>query len=519
MCCPQLQALMVNGCSLVPGAQFESKEEFFVFSSGSGGFTGNDIIFDYDPSNNQITPVNNDINTGANPCGIKSGAGAAAYAGLLGACGLTSVFTPPPSEEIPPGVIVIVMTSSGSSYPYSFGALCSTGATVYLYASTCSRTQGAFSNSNTNAGTKTYTLNINGAGCASSTISYSVPYASDANGTYIYNGAFGNDGCAAPPVDLGPLPPAPTIQVSDPCDGADLVLTASPASFDSYIWTLNNLNVSPQMGNTLTIPNADLSDLGPYSVRGVQSCATSESTQITIAPADLPIGNSVIETPVIELGVGNEICVGQPFVLQIDNADDPTATYVWEFPDGTIQNGNFVLARGLATAAMSGTYYVYLDAGACQSPLGELLVNVSTGDPVELQSPINLCEADYSGITFNLEDLIVGNPISGIWNVDGIDQIDSDFNPASYSGQTVDIIFQPLGSCASDSDPTQITVAALTLVQINEPATECASETNYDLSDLLDDPTIDGTWTINGNNVNDIIDLGGYVGNNDLLKY
>ena len=488
MNCPQLEAIMIDGCGPVEGPG-----EFFMFTSGCGGFTANDIEFDFDPNNNIGGAVGNDINLGASPCTL----GSSNPADAIGCNPLTQVFFPSPNEVIPAGVIVVVYTSAGSAPFYNFSSICGQGVPVYVYRSNCNRGAfGAFSNGASN-GLRTYTLSVTGSGCGSVSMSYDASTVPNSDGAYQINGGSptSNPGCLAPPVSLPSPPPAPTLSDNNPCEGQSLILTATPSNYDEYVWRLPNMSTITTNINTLTIPNASPSDSGPYSVTGVQGC-TSSGPSNTVTVVILP-GSS--NAPSISVQPNNPACVGDILILLVNNPA-VGATYHWTGPNGFSQSTNSIAltVSNSATAAMAGTYEVYAEDGACSSPIGDVDVDIVSPDPPDMRSP-TLCESDSD---YDLNGLLIGNTVAGVWSVNNSPIVGNTIDPSNYSGQTIDIEITPLLTSCAASGTTTITVDAATSPTLEQsPDDICEDSGLFDLSSLLDDPSVIGDWTANGSSL------------------
>jgi len=190
--CPQVEAIMVDACGP------EQLNEFIIIRSGAGLNTS-DIQLDYDLNTNIIGPENNDINTNngnwpadPTPCGLATG-NTAAFTGC------SNLIAVGPGVDIPANAILVLQTSAGPTNAlYNFASLCGSGQCVYVIASTCSRSLGAFSNSGT--GTRTTVFSI--AGTCTQAITYDRASLSNANGDYYMplSNTYGNAGCVAPPM-------------------------------------------------------------------------------------------------------------------------------------------------------------------------------------------------------------------------------------------------------------------------------------------------------------------------------
>ena len=140
--CPEIAAIMADPCR---GTSLsETDNEFLIISAGCG-FAVNDLVVDFDASNNIISSVNDDIGLVNCPFQTPSGALITTMNTNSGSC--TSITGAGPGSTIPAGAIVIVLTdASGLSSPFDWSALCGTGRDVYVLQNSCDRSAGAFSN-------------------------------------------------------------------------------------------------------------------------------------------------------------------------------------------------------------------------------------------------------------------------------------------------------------------------------------------------------------------------------------
>ncbi|MCC6753805.1 MAG: gliding motility-associated C-terminal domain-containing protein [Saprospiraceae bacterium] len=178
--CPQLLGFMIDACGT------EAGNEFLIMWTGSGFNTSN-FNFDFAAQNNTGGAQNADIGPGG--CSIASGP-----AGLVGGCSATPVGA---NFNLPPNAIWIVFTSSNASTNYDFSAICGLSCKIYVSASTCARTIGAFSNWDASPGSRTQVMTITSCGCSTSA-SYDIPGSLTGNGDFWAEGSISNNGCAVP---------------------------------------------------------------------------------------------------------------------------------------------------------------------------------------------------------------------------------------------------------------------------------------------------------------------------------
>ncbi len=188
--CPQMLGFMIDACGTEP------LNEFVILWTGSGFNTSN-LNFDFDAANN-FGSNNNDIGSGG--CGLAAG-----NAGLISGCAATSVG---PGYNLPPNAILILFTSTGATTHYDFSAVCGLGLKVFVISNACQRTAGAFSN-HTSTGTRTQTFSVSGCPCSTS-VTYDTDDPALSGDGDNWAGGLGNNGCAAPDVNVPNYVPAPS---------------------------------------------------------------------------------------------------------------------------------------------------------------------------------------------------------------------------------------------------------------------------------------------------------------------
>lgn len=186
--CPVLLGFMIDACGT------EAANEFLIVWTGSGFNTSN-FNFDYATQNNTGGAANADIGPGG--CSIGAGP-----SGLVGGCTATSVGA---NFNLPPNSIWIVFTSSAAFTTYDFSSVCNLSCKIFVSASTCARTIGAFSNFDASPGNRTQVMTITSCACSTNAM-YDVPGSLTGNGDFWAEGSITNSGCAVP----GLSPPAYT---------------------------------------------------------------------------------------------------------------------------------------------------------------------------------------------------------------------------------------------------------------------------------------------------------------------
>gem|GEM_PF-5734627 len=171
----QLIGFMIDACGP------EAQNEFMVFDVG-GGFQVDQLAIDFDMHNNGGAG-NDDLGLGF-PCGFQPGNPA-----LISGC--AEVHAIGPGQFVPAGSILVVFTSAGASTVYDMSGICSDCRPVYVVASTCTRTKGAFSN-HTSTGTRTTTWTVSCGSSGSETYDCATL---SGDGDHYLNGTIANDNC------------------------------------------------------------------------------------------------------------------------------------------------------------------------------------------------------------------------------------------------------------------------------------------------------------------------------------
>jgi hypothetical protein len=148
--CPTIQTIMVNACGI------EERDEFIIIHSGAG-FTLSDLFVDFDSNNNGGSSQNRDINIGVDSCSYGT-PNTSVYTGCSNLIPIGAGF------NVPPNSVVIIQTGAGASTNYNFSSFCGSGQCVYVAASACNRTIGAFTNQGT--GLRSTILGLHSNGCS-----------------------------------------------------------------------------------------------------------------------------------------------------------------------------------------------------------------------------------------------------------------------------------------------------------------------------------------------------------------
>jgi hypothetical protein len=125
--------------------------------------------------------------------------------------------------------------------------------------------------------------------------------------------------CVGDPVSISS---PPQNQVACPGSNVTLSVGANGATPLSYIWQFNGTNIAGATNSTLTIPNLQLSDVGPYSVL-VSNLVSQASTQAMVSLMNPP---SITNQPVSQsVGIGSNV------TFSCGASGDGPLLYQWEF--------------------------------------------------------------------------------------------------------------------------------------------------------------------------------------------
>lgn len=319
--CPEILLIWIDAC----GA--EAPNEFMIVGSGSG-FNVNNFGVDFDVANNNMPPLNDDINTGGGACNwqVPTPGILATVEGSAG-CNSGNVFAAGPGTQVPPDALVIIFTSSAATTQYNFEQYCADGRDIYVMQNSCARTVGAFSNL-TSQGLRTTTIVMNNCNCSHSLTHDTDDPALLGDGDYAYynNGSveYGNSGCN------NPTPPfvEPGEVVFPPSNVADFQFTAT----------------------------AMLCNGGPYYVTGIVSPLGANCNQVFTDEFSFNV-----VCPEAIASVNGAGCVGGSVMLHASGGD----LYQWSGPGGFNSNEQNPTISPL-TPASAGTYTVTVtNAAGC----------------------------------------------------------------------------------------------------------------------------------------------------------
>ncbi|MFT6322602.1 MAG: gliding motility-associated-like protein [Halieaceae bacterium] len=211
------------------------------------------------------------------------------------------------------------------------------------------------------------------------------------------------------------------------CDGEIVVLNAIyPGA--SYTW--NGGTSDSVLSVTAT---------GQYSVNvQVGSCIDRDTIQVSVNPY-----------PLVSLGSDTVLCVGQSYIVQVNNQG---ATYLWN-------DGALGAAKNIVTA---GTYWVNVSIGNCQSS-DTLIVDMIDYPIADLPSDSFACEGD--NIIFD----VTQNNVTYLWN-------DNSTNPTLSISQSAQVWVEVSNFCGVDSDTTNIYVNPYPIVNLGNDTSICDGE-------------------------------------------
>ena len=362
--CPQNVGIFVDAC----GA--EAANEFMLITSGSG-FYVDDMIVDFDDSNN-IGPSDADINDGSCPWGTPS---AATVAAVQAACPAATVVGAGPGDIVPPGVLVMILTSAGFNYGYNWGGLCPLISTIYVMQNSCTRANEAFQNGTSTAQQSTAVS----LACGCSDVStYDCTQLMGGNGAFYTDYLFPiylNAGCGIPGGPIG-LPPAPPP-----------VLEIPP--LDTTLW-------------------AGLCNGGPYYVVGIYTPLPPGCPQVFTNYMQF---NVVCPTPQLLAGA----TCNSTNNFNLDDLVDPNfPTGTWSGPN--VVGGNTFNASGLAP----GTYTVKFDPDGDCALLAMTTVTVSQAPKATLTvGSATVCAGQAVNLTLNF---VGTGPFDFTYTANGIPQ-------------------------------------------------------------------------------------------------
>ena len=334
----QLIGFMIDACGP------EAQNEFMVFDVG-GGFQVDQLAIDFDMHNNGGAG-NDDLGNGF-PCGFQPG-----NPGLVSGC--PEVYAIGPGGYVPAGSILVVFTSAGASTVYDMSGICTDCRPVYVVASTCTRTKGAFSN-HTSTGTRTTTWTISCGSSGSETYDCATL---SGDGDHYLNGTIANDNCKFTGV-------ADPFQLSSTV--ADLTWTV-PADWCGKEYEIVGV-VEDWMASNCC---AD-----PYTERFTVYVACPKAHETTLEACDDRTGTATFDLTEIE----DDVLQGQSGTVRW--YADPNATIPISSPYTT----------------GTTTIYAVVEEGPCSSPPAKVQLVVRQAPNYVDKLLVDVCEDTYgSGI-------------------------------------------------------------------------------------------------------------------------
>lgn len=471
--CPEVVAVMVDACST------EQLNEFVIIRSG-GGFNTADIQLDYDVNNNIVGPSNNDININngndpndPTPCGLMPGV-IGAYAGC------PNLIAVGPGVDIPANSIVVLQTSAGATAnTYDFSALCGMGECVYVIASSCTRTAGAFTNGG--AGLRTTVFQING-GC-NQTITYDRTLLQGGNGAYYLplTDVYGNAGCVVPPSPPAPLPPAISpiddvvtcnTYILPPIAGTNLTPGAA------YYTAPNGGGAQYQPGDVVAAPIT----LYAFDQLGPQGCSSEQQFAVILAPP-----------PTVQNPGPQELCPGESLMVVFDGTVNPT--FNWTNTNtaiglGASGTGNINFTAANVMGVQTGLVTVVPEEGGCVGAPETFSITVFPAPVMTQPGNVTQCLSgqpvlvSFNSITPGMvtyswtnDNPAIGLPASGMGNIN--------FMPVNNGmQQTATIVVTPmLNGCTGASRTFTITLNPAPTMSNPGPQAVCGGdllEINFD---------------------------------------
>lgn len=463
--CPKIGAILVDACGT------EENNEYLAVFSGSG-FYVDDASLDIDAANNGGSG-NEDIGSG---CGWQFPSGGA-LASIQTLCPGATVVGAGPGDAVPPGVAVIVFTSSELDYNYNFGSLCPLAPVIYVMQNGCARSSGAFTNGG-GGGSCSTTFSLS-CGC-SWTTTYNVNSLVGGNGAFVTDFGFptfyGNAGCGFPPIPGGGggggggtppivIPPFDITITQDMCNGGPYwvvgVIDPLPAgcsqTFTPYLpfdvpcpeptlqmaevcendnnFNLNQIEDPAVPNGTWAGPGVNLNSFDPSGLSGDITLTFTPSGPCSV-PANTTI--TVFETPTAQIQPVTPVCSGSAVELVINF----TGTGPWTFTlraGGTII-GNYDTAENPFTVTVTptnNTNYTIQNFSDqhCDGANVSIQVTVISAPMAALSLTGNdtICRGQSTTLSINVNG--APPPYSFVYAINGVNQPAQDVtsNPFSFN--------------------------------------------------------------------------------------
>jgi len=450
--CPKLVSIFIDACD---GSGVEQDNEFVVLTSGSGFSVPN---FSLDLPNNNGAG-DGDIGQG-NPCPLQ--APSAALWANVNDC--ANVISGNPAQNIPENAFVIVFTSVNENVNYDLSAICGLGYDIYIFQSSCARSQGAFVNGDGN-GTRTTTASFSGIGCSNA-----ITYDSD-----------------NPAID-------------PPTDG-DMVYVDNTGGL---VYANNGCTVPPL--SNIQVPKVYRSEVIPFSYPA--TCSGTKYVQGVIrygscADVVTPVFSYNVICPVVTprdttICTGRSVDLRNMYMLSGGNADVNVT-----FHSGTPANSGNVLPSPIVSPALTTIYYIKADyAGKCNDTK-PITVNISppvnamagaNPNPACVGKNLSLTSSGGTGYIWNGPNGFVSpaqNPMIG--NITTLNQGVYTVTVTNAAGCTatasINVTVNASPSATASADMTQLCVGDNINLHSNGGATYAWSGPNG-YSSLMRDPII-----------------------------
>ena len=260
------------------------------------------------------------------------------------------------------------------------------------------------------------------------------------------------------------------------CEGETITLDAGENPDANYEWYLNGVLLPNETSSTLLVTQP-----GTYTViisYNSSDCVVTDEIVIEFKPA-----------PSFSLGDDQFLCDNNTAVLNatIDNPDDfTTVTYKW-FLNGTEIPGE---TNPTYTATVSGVYMAEVTGDDCIITDEVIITGVSF--TVDIQDEIFLCGEE----TYEIIPIITGEDTTGatyLWSTGETTPTITVTESGTYSLEVT------INTC-TETDEVNITLGTIPEIEIGEPITKCAQDTetlSVTVSNL--DPTlVTYQWYVDG---------------------
>lgn len=177
-----------------------------------------------------------------------------------------------------------------------------------------------------------------------------------------------------------------TASSNSPCPGGDIQLTGGPSALDCYSWTGPNGFTSNQQSPT--IPNADSTMEGTYTLRGclgctvcTDACSCSNTAQTTVSLKTKPTVSVADVTA----------CGGEPATLTAVAGGCPPYTYQWY--NGAVPGSSIITDATSSTYSptLAGTYTVRVTCASGCSAMDDGTVAFKPKPSVSV-TEVSVCE-------------------------------------------------------------------------------------------------------------------------------